>query len=82
MKHAFHGRACGVLRIELRSRGSDIFLSVSDDGKGLPAGLSVADSQTLGMQLVSMLVEQLKGRMEIESSRGTRFSVVFPADTA
>jgi two-component system, sensor histidine kinase PdtaS len=55
-------------------------LSVSDDGPGLPEGFNPTASDGLGMKLVSSLVRQIGGRLEIaqgDNGKGTRFTVLF-----
>ena len=59
LKHAFHGRTGGTIRIRIaRDAGWQYTLSVSDDGVGLPADFDIASARTLGMTLVSGLVSQ------------------------
>jgi two-component sensor histidine kinase len=78
LKHAFPGGRKGEIIVSLRPSGDDRFiLSVSDDGVGFPAGLDFHKTETLGMQLVTMLVDQLDGTISLERKRGTRFEVVF-----
>jgi len=77
-KHAFPGGRKGEIIVSLRPSGDDRFiLSVSDDGVGFPAGLDFHKTETLGMQLVTMLVDQLDGTISLERKPGTRFEVVF-----
>ncbi len=55
-------------------------LSVLDDGTGLPAGFDPAQSKGLGMKIVSSLVKQIGGKLQIatgESGCGTRCTVAF-----
>jgi two-component system, sensor histidine kinase PdtaS len=57
-------------------------LSVLDDGPGLPAGFNPAESKGLGMKIVSSLVKQIGGKLNIalgEKGRGACFSVTFSA---
>jgi two-component sensor histidine kinase len=54
---------------------------VADDGVGLHAAFEVTSRKSLGMDLVSTLVEQLDGRLEIIRQGGTMFSVTFSTDT-
>ena len=57
-------------------------LSVSDDGPGLPAEFDPARSKGLGMKIISSLVKQIDGKLQItagESGRGTRCTVTFCA---
>lgn len=50
---------------------------VMDDGIGLKKNFSVEGSETLGMQLISTLVEQLDGKLEILKIQGAGFAVSF-----
>jgi two-component sensor histidine kinase len=78
LKHAFPDPRSGTLRVELRRSGeNELTLTVSDDGVGMPSGLEPKRSQSLGMQLVSTLVEQLEGRLELARDGGTTVSVTF-----
>jgi PAS domain S-box-containing protein len=53
-------------------------LAVGDNGVGLPPDLDLSSSESLGLRLVSMLTEQLRGRLELDRSGGTRFTITFP----
>jgi PAS domain S-box-containing protein len=78
LKHAFPGGRKGEIIISLQPSGDGRFiLSVSDNGVGFPAGLDFHKTETLGMQLVTMLVDQLDGTISLEREPGTRFEVVF-----
>jgi len=82
LKHAFppgrmHG---GIVRVELRAMDADrLALAVSDDGVGLPPDLHLGSLQTLGLQLVDVLVQQLAGTIQVDRRPGTTFTIVFPA---
>lgn len=52
-------------------------LEVSDNGIGLPADFDVNTADSLGLQLVSMLTQQLNGSMAIETNPGTNFRITF-----
>jgi two-component sensor histidine kinase len=81
LKHAFPNERRGVIRVGLHMVSNrEARLSVADDGIGLPASHDMGKSDSLGMQLVSTLVEQLEGRLDIARSDGTTFSVTFPAE--
>jgi two-component sensor histidine kinase len=78
VKHAFPGGRKGEILVSLKPSGDDRFtLAVSDDGVGFPAGLDFHKTETLGMQLVTMLVDQLDGTISLERKPGTRFEIVF-----
>jgi PAS domain S-box-containing protein len=52
-------------------------LTVSDNGIGIPESISLEDSDTLGMQLVTILIEQLNGEFELNRACGTEFVIKF-----
>jgi PAS domain S-box-containing protein len=83
LKHAFPNERPGVVRLTLRqvSDGKTL-LAVADDGIGLPASFDLQTSTTLGMQLVTTLVKQLDGRLEIDRTGGAKFSFTFSAEAS
>jgi PAS domain S-box-containing protein len=52
-------------------------LVIADDGVGLPEDFDFQKTDTLGLRLVSSLVGQLDGTIEIDLSRGTKFIIKF-----
>ncbi|MBE0517503.1 MAG: PAS domain S-box protein, partial [Methanophagales archaeon] len=75
LKHAFPDGKEGTIRIELfRSVNENTFtLIVCDNGVSFPEDLDFRNTETLGLQLVIMLVKKLKGTIELDRSRGTEF---------
>jgi predicted ATPase/two-component sensor histidine kinase/GAF domain-containing protein len=81
LKHAFPDGRAGTVRVALEPVGGGRHvLTVHDDGVGLPAGTEVARADSLGLQLVRDLTEQLGGTLEVGRGPGTHFSIVFEAD--
>jgi PAS domain S-box-containing protein len=77
LKHGFPEARAGEVRVELRQTPPDrLLLRVSDDGVGLAADFEQRRSKSLGLQLVSDLARQLRGRLEV--GPGTAFTVNFP----
>jgi two-component sensor histidine kinase len=79
LKHAFPNGGRGDIRIELQA-GTDrqVLLRVADTGVGLPEGVDVCQTDSLGLQLVSALTEQLQGTIAVERDGGTALTVTFP----
>ncbi|HSF32371.1 MAG TPA: histidine kinase dimerization/phosphoacceptor domain -containing protein [Candidatus Tectomicrobia bacterium] len=78
LKHAFPAGSAGEIHIELRSNAvRQVTIIVRDTGVGFPAGKDFRDAETLGLQLVCTLAEQLGGLLELESSGGTAFTLTF-----
>lgn len=79
LKHAFPDGQRGRIDVALtRESNSDVVLSVSDGGVGLPEMLDTARSATLGLQLVTLLADQLRGDLAIHRSNPTAFRLQFP----
>jgi len=79
LKHAFPGDRGG--RVLVRFSGTPdgaCRLAVRDDGIGLPDAIEIADTSSLGLQLVRDLVEQLDGMLTVDRSEGTSFVLTFP----
>jgi PAS domain S-box-containing protein len=77
LKYAFRNSGTGEICIGLTWSDGRYVLTVSDNGVGLPPGLDFRNTTSLGLQLVNTLVYQLEGTIELDSSRGTAFKIVF-----
>ncbi len=76
--HAFPGKNGGTISIGMsRSEDEGYTLTIADDGVGVPEGLDVRETRTLGMRLVGDLVRQLDGSLSLDRGRGTRFVIRF-----
>ena len=78
LKYAFPEGRAGEIEISCRL-GADgwVDLRVSDNGIGIPAGFDIADTSSLGMQLVKSLTEQLDGRLGFDNDGGLTVRVEF-----
>ena len=87
LKHAFplslfppraEGRKRGAVRVSLHvGQGRDL-LTVQDNGVGFPAELDFRHTETLGLHLVTTLVRQLQGDIELDrSGEGATFRIRF-----
>lgn len=77
-KYAFPKGQPGEVAIHLyKGSGDRYHLMVEDNGIGLPESLNIQDTETLGMQLVSILARQLRGTFKVERNHGTRFEIEF-----
>ncbi|MGD8624838.1 MAG: histidine kinase dimerization/phosphoacceptor domain -containing protein, partial [Anaerolineae bacterium] len=80
LKHAFPNDRSGKIQVSLQAMANgDYQLIVTDDGVGLPGALEDQSSDSLGLRLVQTLTHQLEGMIEVDTSTGTRFEIVFPA---
>ena len=78
LKHAFPGKRGGQITIRMtRDIKGTNSLIVKDNGTGLPDGLNYREIDTLGLQLVSDLVQQINGSITLKKTHGTEFVVKF-----
>jgi two-component sensor histidine kinase len=78
LKHAFPDGRRGTIEIAVGRKDDVVELTVADDGIGLPADFDASAPRTLGLQLITALVQQLDGSLSVENGAGARFSVSFP----
>ena len=71
-----------MLTVVLREEDGEIILAVKDDGVGLPEGLDLTKSQSMGMLMVAGLSDQLNGQFRVERGNGTRCILELPVDYA
>jgi two-component sensor histidine kinase len=89
LKHAFPEQKKGKIQIGLyeegkisgrfenseckETEGTKLVLTVSDNGVGISESIDLKNPDTLGLQLVSVLVDQLDGELEFKRINGTEF---------
>ncbi|WAC05881.1 MAG: PAS domain S-box protein [Methanoregula sp.] len=78
LKHAFPNRRKGLITIDMRMKADRYIVIYSDDGIGIPEGITFERTESLGMQLIYGLVEQISGSIELEREGGTRYTITFP----
>lgn len=76
VKYAFPKKE-GNINITLKSLPEHMVLIVSDDGIGMPKKITPEESDTLGLKLVTNLVDQLEGSFELKREGGTEFAITF-----
>ena len=76
-KHAFPNDHTGEVRIDVKLDGDTVRLLYSDNGIGLPESITLDRTESLGMRLISGLIQQLKGTVEIQRKEGTTFLIAF-----
>lgn len=56
---------------------TSFILAVSDNGVGIPESFNSESSDSLGLQLVTILADQLGGELELNRNNGTEFTIKF-----
>ena len=82
LRHAFVPGRAGTVWVSGRV-GSDgsYEIVVRDDGRGLPAEFDLrARGSGLGLRVVSVLVDQVQGRLRVDGQAGARFRLTLPRE--
>lgn len=79
LKHAFpRPQETNEIEIEIQQTDAEQFtLTVRDNGIGFPETLDFRNTESLGLELVCIFTEQLGGRIELDRSNGTAFTLTF-----
>lgn len=83
LKHAFPVEKLpagysGEILISLRAGAENVELVVCDNGIGLPETLDMQNPSSLGLELVNVLIKQIRGSLVLSQGPGTRFHITFP----
>ena len=57
-------------------KSTSFILKVSDDGVGIPKSIDLENPNSLGIQLVTTLVDQLAGKLELKRRNETDFTFI------
>ncbi len=80
-KYAFTKLKEGSIRVTLtKNKNNNKCLIVHDSGQGLPKNLDIKTNDSLGLQLVWTLVDQIDGEIKYEYASGSKFIVNFKRD--
>lgn len=79
LKHGIYDDEPGSIYIEIyRLNAVNFEMKIGDNGKGIPSDFNITETDTLGLQLVSSLTEQLMGTLERNlTQKGTHFIIRF-----
>jgi len=82
LKHAFPNRNKGRIYIIFRPLDkAKLELVIGDDGIGLSRDINISEPGSLGLRIVRLLVDQMQGKLEIFTEKGTVFRIIFPRES-
>ncbi|MCB9359972.1 MAG: tetratricopeptide repeat protein [Flavobacteriales bacterium] len=77
-KYAFNDRKNNILTVSLSILEDNQYqLVIRDNGIGLPPEFEKGETESLGMDLVKILTEQIDGKLNIKNDNGAYFSITF-----
>lgn len=81
LKYAFPNGRQGNIYVKMKADKKAIQISIADDGVGLPDTVDYRNTESLGLQLVVTLVEQINGKIRLDNKKGTKFVIDFNYQT-
>jgi PAS domain S-box-containing protein len=80
LKHAYPGDSTPAsIVVSIRRIDEEFVLSVRDQGVGMPQAFKVDTAESLGMIIIRTLANQIHGRIEFRSEKGTDAILRFPS---
>jgi len=77
-KHAFSETVGGSITVELSKLFKNTYLlKISDNGKGLPGNFDINNLHSLGLDIVSILADQISAELKIYNDKGANFEIHF-----
>lgn len=82
LKYAFTGMRKGEIRIAFQESGEIFVLEYRDNGQGVSDPAAMREGDSLGMEIIETLAEQLDGTMEMTSEpwKGVCYIITFPVE--
>lgn len=77
MKYAFTDIEDPTLEVRIAEEGNRVNLWIEDNGVGLPEDFNLDETDSLGLQLVQTLIEQIEGTLTLKRERGTKYFLTF-----
>lgn len=78
LEHAFPEERSGTVQVTLaRLSPGQYQLTVQDDGIGFPPDVDFRHTNSMGLQLVCGLTQQIKGTIDLNTEQGTQFQLTF-----
>ncbi len=77
IKHAFYERSEGNIWISIHSNGPISHMKIKDDGIGADLTFDELKEDSLGLELIDSLTDQLDGKLDLNTETGFEYSFEF-----
>lgn len=81
-KYAFEAGKEGLIQVNLSSDAANYKLTLSDNGKGLPADFDMDRLDSFGLETIQLLTQQYEGTFSLEGHKGVRMQITLPKTAA
>ncbi|MCZ2277119.1 MAG: PAS domain-containing protein [Bacteroidia bacterium] len=76
LKHAFQNGE-GTISISFKEKEESVFLEISDNGPGLPPEVDFQNPESLGLQLIHALADQIDAEIRLNNASGVTYLIIF-----
>jgi two-component sensor histidine kinase len=77
LKYAFPEDKKGEILVNLTNKDEKFELTISDNGIGIPEKIDFNTESTLGLKLVRSLINQIDGTVQLDRTKGTKYTITF-----
>ena len=77
LKHAYHNIENPTLNVSLKSQNKEFELLIKDNGVGFKEDFHLENQSTLGMEIITTLIDQIDGDLFIYNDNGACFKINF-----
>ena len=77
-KYAFDKNTKGTIEITITEDKKNYYISLKDNGKGLPPNFNIDEITTFGFRIIKLLSNQLNGIFNLKNKNGVLLTIQFP----
>ena len=77
LTHAFSEGNKGEIIVDFHPRDDHYEFAVKDNGIGFPEDIDFQNTDSLGLQLINSLTNQIDGDIKLDRNNGTEFKIIF-----
>ncbi len=77
LKHAFPEGNSGEINVDFHPIDDYYEFTVKDNGVGFPEDIDYQNTESLGLQIVTSLTDQIDGEITLDRNNGTKFKITF-----
>lgn len=77
IRHAFPRDRKGTIEINFKQDGTQVLLQIGDNGIGMDENIDFDNPETLGLQLIRVLAEQIDAEINYDLKNGVVYSIRF-----
>jgi PAS domain S-box-containing protein len=77
LTHAFPKGKWGKINVDFHSKDDHYEFTVKDNGIGFPKDIDFQNTNSLGLQIVNSLTDQIDGKIKLDRTTGTEFKITF-----